>query len=79
MSFARYPSLESAVVYITGGASGIGEAMERAFADQGERVGFVDFAVEAGLALAAELSGERGKVHFEPCARPCSERAAWLE
>jgi D-xylose 1-dehydrogenase len=70
MSFARYPSLENAVVFVTGGASGIGEEMVRAFADQGARVGFVDFAAEAGRALAAELSGERGKVHFEPRARP---------
>ena len=67
MSFARYPSLENAVVYITGGASGIGEAMVRAFADQGARVGFVDIAAEAGQALAGDSSGGRGKVHFEPC------------
>ena len=48
MSFARYPSLEQAVVFVTGGASGIGAHMVRAFAEQGARVGFVDLAVEGG-------------------------------
>ena len=48
MSFARYPSLENAVVFVTGGASGIGEYMVRAFAEQGARVGFVDIAHRAG-------------------------------
>jgi NAD(P)-dependent dehydrogenase (short-subunit alcohol dehydrogenase family) len=67
MSFARYPSLEKAVVLITGGASGIGEHMVRAFADQGARVGFVDIAVETGRALADQLSREGAVVHFEPC------------
>ena len=42
MSFARYPSLENRVVFITGGGSGIGAAMVEAFADQGARVAFVD-------------------------------------
>ena len=46
LSFARYPSLENAVVYVTGGASGIGEYMVRAFAEQGARVGFVDIAAD---------------------------------
>lgn len=41
-SFATYPSLRSAVVLVTGGASGIGEAVVRAFAEQGSRTGFVD-------------------------------------
>ena len=44
LSFARYPSLENAVVFVTGGASGIGEYMVRAFAEQGARTGFVDIA-----------------------------------
>ncbi len=64
MSFALYPSLKDAVVYITGGASGIGEHMVRAFAAQGSRVGFVDIAQAQGQALARELGAA---VHFEPC------------
>ena len=34
MSFATYPSLKDAVVYVTGGASGIGAEIIRAFAGQ---------------------------------------------
>lgn len=67
MSFAVYPSLKSAVVFITGGASGIGAEIVRAFAEQGSRVGFIDIDTERGGALADEL-GERGaEIHFESC------------
>lgn len=41
-AFAIYPSLRGRVVLITGGASGIGEAFVRAFAQQGARVAFFD-------------------------------------
>ncbi len=66
-SFATYPSLKDCPVVISGGASGIGEAMVRAFAEQGALVGFVDIAVEAGEALASELGGAGHKVHFIRC------------
>ena len=33
MTFARYPSLENRVVFISGGGSGIGAAMVEAFAE----------------------------------------------
>ncbi len=56
MRFARYPSLDGAVVYVTGGASGIGAEIVRAFAEQGARVGFVDLDVAASEALAGELA-----------------------
>jgi NAD(P)-dependent dehydrogenase (short-subunit alcohol dehydrogenase family) len=46
VSFAQYPSLRGAVVIVTGGASGIGREMVRAFADQGAHVGFVDIDAE---------------------------------
>jgi len=55
--FARYPSLEGRVVFITGGASGIGAAFVEAFRDQGARVAFVDRDAAAGRALAARLDG----------------------
>ena len=55
MSFAVYPSLKGAVVFITGGASGIGAEIVRAFADQDSRVGFIDIDTERGGALAEEL------------------------
>jgi len=52
---ATYPDLEGQVVVITGGGSGIGEAIVRRFAAQGCRVGFLDIAVAPSRALAAEL------------------------
>ncbi len=62
--FATYPSLKDAVVFVTGGASGIGEQIVRAFAAQGSRVGFIDLDAERGTALAREL-GENARLHFE--------------
>jgi NAD(P)-dependent dehydrogenase (short-subunit alcohol dehydrogenase family) len=67
MSFAIYPSLKDAVVYITGGASGIGADLVRAFAKQGSRVGFVDIAEDAARALVDELAKAGLKVDFAPC------------
>jgi D-xylose 1-dehydrogenase len=64
MSSAAYPSLRDRSVFVTGGASGIGEEIVRAFAEQGSRVGFVDIDAERGAALLAAL-GER--VRFEAC------------
>src|SRR3954470_16783549 len=66
-SFATYPSLRNAGVVVTGGASGIGMEIVRAFAGQESRVGFLDFDVEHGEALAAELHGGGGRVRFEAC------------
>ena len=42
-AFAIYPSLDGISVVVTGGASGIGAEIVRAFAGQRARVGFVDF------------------------------------
>lgn len=67
MSFARYPSLDDVAVLVTGGASGIGEQIVRAFAEQGSRVGFVDLDTDRGTALAGELRDAGAKVHFETC------------
>ena len=65
--FATYPSLSGATVYITGGASGIGAEIVRAFAGQGSRIGFIDLDVEGGNALAQEISGQGIEIHFQPC------------
>lgn len=67
MSFAVYPSLKDAVVFITGGASGIGAEIVRAFAAQGSRVGFVDIDKERGGALADELAPQGAAIRFEAC------------
>lgn len=62
---AIYPDLSGKVVVVTGGATGIGEAIVRAFAAQGSKVGFVDINEPAGSALAAELAAEGHSVQFE--------------
>ena len=67
MSFATYPSLRGRSVIVTGGASGIGAEIVRAFAEQGSHVGFVDLDVDHGRSLAAELSAAAKCVRFEPC------------
>lgn len=57
MAFAAYPSLNHRVVFVTGGASGIGASIVRAFHDQGAEVAFVDLQEDAGAALLADLGG----------------------
>jgi NAD(P)-dependent dehydrogenase (short-subunit alcohol dehydrogenase family) len=62
--FASYPSLAGKTVLVTGGASGIGEQIVRAFAQQGSRVGFLDLDREGSARLADELGGD---VAYEIC------------
>ncbi len=62
--FARYPSLKGKSVFVTGGGSGIGAEIVRAFAAQGARVGFVDFNAEVSEALVAATEGD---VVFAQC------------
>jgi NAD(P)-dependent dehydrogenase (short-subunit alcohol dehydrogenase family) len=62
--FAIYPSLKNRVVFITGGASGIGADMVRCFAEQGAKVGFVDLDENASEALVTEL---KGAASYEIC------------
>jgi NAD(P)-dependent dehydrogenase (short-subunit alcohol dehydrogenase family) len=64
---ARYPSLEGRPVLITGGASGIGEGLVKAFAQQGAKVGFLDLEAEMGHKLADELTAQGHMVAFEKC------------
>ena len=56
--YATYPSLKNRVVLITGGATGIGEALVTQFARQGSRVAFLDILDEQAHALAALLAAE---------------------
>lgn len=60
MQFASYPSLKDRVVLVTGGASGIGADIVRAFAQQGAKSAFLDIQDDAGQALADETGA-----HFE--------------
>ena len=62
---ATYPDLAGKTVLVTGGASGIGEAIVRRFAAQGSRVGFLDINDAAGQALVQELGGDVRYVHAD--------------
>jgi len=57
---ARYPDLASRTVFVSGGGSGIGAALVRAFAAQGAAVAFVDVDEAASTALATELGARVG-------------------
>jgi NAD(P)-dependent dehydrogenase (short-subunit alcohol dehydrogenase family) len=59
--FATYPSLTNRVVLISGGASGIGADMVRAFASNGARVGFLDVQDKPAEALVRELGDAAGR------------------
>ena len=60
MTETSYSSLAGSVVLITGGASGIGAAFVRAFANQQARVAFLDIDAAAGEALAREVAASSG-------------------
>ena len=66
-SFARYPSLQGQVVFVTGGGSGIGAAIVEAFAAQGARVAFVDILKAESEALAERLGGGAARPLFIQC------------
>jgi len=61
----NFPSLEDKTVVVTGGASGIGEAIVRKFVNEGARVAFIDVDKDAGQALVKSLGSARAP-HFEP-------------
>src|SRR6476661_878801 len=61
---ATYPSLAGRSALVTGGASGIGEAVVRGFVRNGARVAFIDVDRSAGDSLAAELGPD---AHFVAC------------
>jgi NAD(P)-dependent dehydrogenase (short-subunit alcohol dehydrogenase family) len=64
---AMYPDLQGKVVLVTGGGSGIGEAIVREFARQKAKVAFIDIAVEPSHAVTKALELAGTPVHFEPC------------
>lgn len=54
-AYAHYPSLRDRVVFISGGSSGIGAELVRAFAAQSAKVAFCGTKPEGGAALSEEL------------------------
>ncbi|MCX7342317.1 MAG: SDR family NAD(P)-dependent oxidoreductase [Hyphomicrobiales bacterium] len=65
MPGAIYPDLRDKTVLVTGGGSGIGEAVLRRFAAQGARAAFIDIQEDQSRSLAAEIAKAGGQVHFE--------------
>jgi len=68
MTQTDYAGLAGRVVLITGGASGIGAALVRAFAAQKARVAFLDIDADAGTALSRDVAGACGTA---PLLVPC--------
>lgn len=66
--FAIYPSLRGRVVFITGGASGIGAEHVTQFAAQGAKVAFVDIADDAAHAQIGRIEAAG---HPAPWYRHC--------
>jgi len=67
-SFAVFPSLRDRVVFVTGGASGIGAEHVAQFAAQGANVAFVDIADDTAQALIGRIEADG---HHAPLYRHC--------
>lgn len=66
--FANYPSLKDRVVFITGGASGIGASIVEHFCAQGSRVAFVSRPSEHAETMIQTLQTQYGNPPlFIPC------------
>ena len=64
---STYPDLRNKVVLITGGGSGIGEALVTAFSEQDSRVAFLDIDQEASQRLLDRLAARDFSPMFVPC------------
>ena len=60
----HYPSLQDRLVFISGGASGIGAAFVESFAQQGARVAFCDIDESGGAALCESLAASAHQPEF---------------
>ena len=67
MVYATYPDLVGKSVVFTGGGSGIGAELVKAFAGQGCQVFFLDIAEESSRALASSLRDMRHPPRFMHC------------
>jgi NAD(P)-dependent dehydrogenase (short-subunit alcohol dehydrogenase family) len=65
----HYPSLKNKVVFISGGATGIGAALVEAFCCQGARVAFIDVLTEEANQLVCRIGELAGATtpHFFHC------------
>jgi len=61
--YATYPSLRGKAAVVTGGATGIGEAIVRALCEQGSRVAFLDINAQAAEALVQSLPENPPRFH----------------
>ena len=66
-AIASYPGLRDRAVLVTGGATGIGADIVRAFAGQGARVSFLDVLDGPADDLVAELAAGRHRPVFIHC------------
>ena len=60
-------NLENKTAIITGGASGIGEAISKKFAAQGAYVHILEFNAENGNTVVSEITANGGKAVFHHC------------
>jgi NAD(P)-dependent dehydrogenase (short-subunit alcohol dehydrogenase family) len=67
-----YPALSGQVAFVSGGASGIGEAIVEAFWEQGAQVAFCDLDEQAGHALCERLG------NAATGAEPVARRRPWF-
>jgi hypothetical protein len=56
--------LAGQVAWISGGASGMGEAITRLFAADGASVALIDFLMEPGQRVVEEIAGQGGRAIF---------------
>ena len=71
MPYATYPSLRDRVVFISGGSSGIGAELVRAFAAQGSNVAFCGTKADGGRAVVDEVTAAG---HAAPWYAACDVR-----
>lgn len=68
MGYTKYPSLAGRVVFISGGSSGIGAELVRAFAAQGAVVAFCGTRPDGGKALIDEVAATGAPApHYAAC------------
>ena len=67
MIFGTYPSLAGRTVFVSGGASGIGADIVRAFARNRAKVAFVDVLADSGRALVKDIENAGETALFLPC------------